>query len=272
MVSVIIVQYNNFELTKEAIRSFRKFHTEGNYEIILADNGSKGFESKEFENEFPGIIIIDVKENKGFGAANNLGAKAAKGDVLYFLNNDTLANSEYISKVEERFRNEAETGIIGPRLLNRDNTYQLSHGRLPSFHREMKDKVIYFMFNRKWEFPNRLLTRKFAKEQYTEWVTGAAIFIRRDLFEGIGGFDENFFMFFEDKELCRKVMMREKKILYFPDACLIHLKGGSSGGGNSEFTNKEYRKSQIYYYNKHRKFLERFLLKIFLKLSGKYPY
>ncbi|HOJ18800.1 MAG: glycosyltransferase family 2 protein [Ignavibacteriales bacterium] len=271
MVSVIIVQYNGLTLTKEAIKSFMRWHKSLNYEIILVDNGSKDFNRKEFVNDFPDLKIFELKKNEGFGKANNLGAKSASGEILYFLNNDTITNEEYLSKVEDRFNKDPEVGILGPRLLNPDNTYQLSHGKLPSFLREISDKLVYFVFEKKWELPVKMLVARFDNEQYTGWVTGAAMFVRKSVFEKIGGFDENFFMYFEDKELCKRVQLRGNKIIYYPKVSLVHLKGGSSGGDNSGFTQKEYRRSQMYYYKNYRNHLENVLLKIFLKITRKYP-
>jgi len=271
MTSVIIVQFNNFSLTKEAISSFIKHHKSSGYEIILADNGSMNFDKSEFQKLFPEIVILDLKENTGFGKANSLAADIAKGDILFFLNNDTVTDSEYLSKVEEKFHNDPEIGIIGARLLNKDFTYQLSHGKLPSFSREFIDKLIYYAFEKKLKWPVKYLTSKYEKEQYTDWVTGAALFIKKDVFIKAGGFDEKFFMYFEDKELCKKTLVLNKKIIYFPEVSLVHLKGGSSSVGNPSYTDREYRKSQIYYYKKHRHQAESILLSIFLKFSGKYP-
>ena len=271
MTSVIIVQYNNFDLTREAISSFIRHHDREGYEIILADNGSIKFDKSEFQNLFPGIVILDIKENAGFGKANNMAAKIAAGDVLFFLNNDTVTESEFLSKVEDKFRKDQSIGIIGPKLVNRDLTYQLSHGKLPSFTRELTDKIIYYVFEKKWKLPVKYFTSRYEREQFTEWVTGAALFIRKELFVKAGGFDEKFFMYFEDKELCKKTLALKRKILYLPDVSLVHLRGGSSTGDHSSFTDQEYRKSQIYYYGKHRSRAERVFLKLFLKLTGKFP-
>ncbi|MHC1738750.1 MAG: glycosyltransferase family 2 protein [Ignavibacteriaceae bacterium] len=271
MTSVIIVQYNNFNLTREAIGSFIRHHGTEGYEIILADNGSKNFDKAEFQTLFPGIVILDLKENAGFGKANNMASKIAVGDILFFLNNDTVTEREFLSKVEDKFRKNREIGIIGPRLVNRDLTYQLSHGKLPTFIREFTDKIIYYFFEKKWKSAVKYFTSRYEKEQVTEWVTGAALFIKKELFVKVGGFDEKIFMYFEDKELCKKTRALKWKILYLPEVSLVHLRGGSSKGDHSSFTDQEYRKSQVYYYEKHRNSVEKVLLKLFLKFTGKFP-
>ncbi|MFA5806509.1 MAG: glycosyltransferase, partial [Melioribacteraceae bacterium] len=99
MISVIIVQYNNSLLTHSAIVSFRKYHT-CNYEIILVDNGSTEPNAVEFAKDIPNLKLICLDKNIGFGKANNLAVQKSLGDILLFLNNDTVTTSEFISKIE----------------------------------------------------------------------------------------------------------------------------------------------------------------------------
>jgi GT2 family glycosyltransferase len=142
MTSVILVQHNNIHLTREAIRSFISFHPAG-YEFIVVDNGSTDGDLDDLRREFPGLQLIRNNENVGFGVANNQGATVAKGEILFFLNNDTVTTSEMLSAISLEFDRDPQIGVIGPKLLDPDGCFQLSSGELPSFWREMVDKFLY---------------------------------------------------------------------------------------------------------------------------------
>ncbi len=270
MISVIMVQHNNAELSKEAIRSLKDFHGEG-YEIILVDNGSANNNMHDLRCKFPNVQVIKNEENIGFGSANNVAAKVAKGEILFFMNNDTVCKSEFLSSITREFAGRPEVGIIGPKLLNTDGSLQLSSGRLPTFWGEIADKVLYRLVERRVKLIQRYIDWKFSQMQPVGWVTGAALFIRKELFMQIGGFDEKMFLYFEDKDLCLRAASSGNIVFYYPTACLVHLKAGSSKGDILHFTQKMYRKSQLWYYQKHRPPLERLLLKMYLHITGKYP-
>jgi len=267
MISVIIVQYNKVELTQQAIRSFQHFHRD-EHEIILVDNASTDPALGTLKEEFPWIQIIFNKKNVGFGAANNIGAKIAKGDILLFLNNDTLTISQFTTMIEREFSQNPAMGVLGPRLLNEDRSFQLSAGSLPTFFGEIGRKMIYDWVESRNKIAEQYVQKKYRREQTVGWVTGAALFIRRELFIRLGGFDETMFMYFEDIDLCLRAG-RESTVLYFPESFLVHLKGGSAAG--KSHVNKIYRQSQLRYYEKHRPFFERLLLMLYLRLSSKIP-
>ena len=268
MTSVIILQYNNHHLTIEAIESFRKYHSDDT-EIILVDNGSTDANWSEGLTNISNLKLIRLETNLGFGAANNIAAKKAVGDILLLLNNDTITTSSFIDRIEKEFRNDSSIGIIGPRIYNRDGSLQLSYGRFPSILVEVIDKIIYRLVDKKNKPVSSYLMKRYSKRKFTDWVTGAALFIRKDLFLSINGFDESFFMYFEDKELCKRVKDSGKKVAYIPDVSLIHLRGGSADGPKKKFLELKYRESQRLYYAKHRNRFEQLLLSVYLKLTGK---
>lgn len=268
MVSVIIIQHNNSRLTKNAIESFLNYH-KNNFEIILVDNNSTEAGAVEFIKEFPELKLISCEKNIGFGAANNMAAQISIGDILLFLNNDVIITSEFIKKIENEFHADSSIGIIGPQILNTDKTLQLSCGMLPSIFVEFSDKLLYPAVDKKNKIAINYINKRFSKKEETEWVTGAALFITKKLFEELNGFDESFFMYFEDKDLCARAIDRGKRVIYFPESSLIHLRGGSFKGPNENFLLRKYRESQTLYYQKHKSKLEQLFLKAYLKLSGK---
>lgn len=265
LISVIIVQYNNFELTRAAIKSLLNFNK--NVECILIDNASKGFNKEYFAEGFPELKIISLDNNSGFSKANNLGAEIASGEILLFLNNDTITIENYDKILYNLFEKDKNLGIVGLKLLNDDMTLQLSHGRLPDFFQEIIDKIKTFFFEKK-VFPfYQLIKVLHSRTKVTQWVTGAALAIRKDLFKELGGFDENIFMYFEDKDLCKRCIEKGYKVLYSNQASIIHIRGGSTkDNSQKQKMNKIYRQSQKYYYKKHLNSFNRFLLDLYFKL------
>jgi hypothetical protein len=267
MISVIIIQYNNSHLTRNAVESLLKHHK--NLEIILVDNNSTEPDALRFTNEFPNLKIIRCKDNVGFGAANNLAAELATADILLFLNNDVIIISEFIKKIEEEFSKDSKVGIAGPKLFNEDRSLQLSCGRLPSIFTEFIDKFLYNAVDKKNKLFIRYFEKKYSKNGKKGWVTGAALFITKNLFRELNGFDESFFMYFEDKDLCARANSKGRKVLYYSESSLIHLRGGSANKINQNFLDQKYRESQILYYRKHNSKFEQMLLNFYLKLFKK---
>jgi GT2 family glycosyltransferase len=267
MTSVILVQYNNASLTLEAIRSFRKHHPL-THEIIVVDNASTDGSAETIARELPGVMLIRNSRNVGFGKANNIAADRATGEFLLFLNNDTITRSEFLTQIEGYFQKDPSLAIIGPGMVFEDGSFQLSAGLAVSFWGEIAEKLRYSAEARGLFF-RRIYARRFNVPQDVGWVTGAALCIRRQVFREVSGFDESIFMYFEDKDLCARVMKNGYRVHYLPGTSIVHLKGRSSAGSLLALT--EYRKSQIAYYEKHRPGYERVLLKMYLFIARKHP-
>lgn len=270
MISVIFVQHNNTNLTVGAVASFKKYHPR-EVEIIVVDNASTELQEVALKNGLNGVNFIQNEQNVGFGAANNIAAMKAKGDVLLFLNNDTICQAEILRPVLDRFGADPTIGVIGPKLLNQDGSFQLSAGWLPSFWREIGDKAAYGLLRQKLRFWEHGIENYFRAPKKVGWVTGAALFIRKNLFEKLGGFDEDLFMYFEDKDICLRVWNEGHTVVYDPTVSVIHLKGGSSSSESPDSIRQIYRRSQMAYYAKHRPGAEQLLLRAYLGLIGERP-
>jgi GT2 family glycosyltransferase len=233
--SIIIINYKTKELTTACINSILKNFIDGEYEVMVVDNGSQdgsvGFLEKEFRNK---IIIISNEQNLGFGSANNIGSKKAKGEFLFFLNSDTLITSDFLGVVFDAFQKNKSLGAVAPKLIMENGEEQTyAYGKFPS------------LFSL---FVKRHRDEKNANKNDVDWLSGAALIIKKKLFEKVGGFDENFFMYFEDMDLCRRVKDLGFKNMTIPAISLVHLAGRSS----ENFSRKKmYYKSQSYYFKKH---------------------
>ena len=202
-----------------------------------SDNGIDNSIIDKFKNK---LKIIEVNENIGFGRACNLGAKKVEGEILCFLNPDTEIISENINDILKELKNNKEIGVIGPKITEKNGKVQKwITGKELNLWRILKNNFGIIDDEKIW------LSKE---KRETAWVTGAVLFIKKNLFEKIDGFDERFFMYFEDVDLCKQVRMKKYKILFFPKFTVRHLGGGSAK--NRQIQKKEYYKSQDYYFQK----------------------
>ncbi|BAY23083.1 putative glycosyltransferase [Calothrix sp. NIES-2100] len=260
-VSIIIVNYNGIDVLPDCLNSIETFIHTPNYEIILIDNASSDGSPELVAEKYPHIHLIRQSENRGFGAGNNAGAKVATGEFLFLLNSDTILISNILPHLIEVMHSHPEVGIIGPKLLNPDGSLQISVSPALGIKGEYQARQLH-QFSQKASNLD-LLEQKFQKMQEVDIVVGAAFFVRSSLFHALGGFDENFFMYFEESDLCQRAQNMVYKILYTPHVSLIHLKGYSIQKSANAMA-VEYRRSQLYYYQKHRPLWEQFVLRLYL--------
>lgn len=246
--SVIIVSYNCLPLIKQCIASIGRHNDIGDaLEVIIVDNSSDDETINWLRSERPDLISID-NDNKGFGQGNNVGADASHGKYLLFLNPDTILVEPVFGYAIDRFKADPELGTFGVRLL--DAEQKRNHSFLLRW--------VPGMFRTKL---NDLLVALDIFIPLKMFTLGADIFIRRDLFFEIGGFDENFFMYCEEADLTNRVNMIGKKNAFFRDKKIIHLEGKTQKNPNALRTYKRVTESRRYYCTKYgldfRKTLDR---------------
>jgi GT2 family glycosyltransferase len=260
-ISIILVNYNGADVLIDCLNSLEKFIPQDNCEIIVVDNNSQDNSVDILNDKFPHIKLIKLPKNVGFGSGNNAGAKVAKGEFIFLLNTDTILESNILPHLIELMSENPDVGIIGPKLLFPDKSFQISFSPEISIKGEFTARKLH----KNAENKNKLhiIEEDFQDIKEVDIVVGAAFFIRADLFNLLGGFDEKFFMYFEESDLCQRVRNKGYKVLYTPHVSLIHIRGYSV----NKISNKmavEYRRSQIYYYHKHRSMWEILLLRIYL--------
>lgn len=221
--SIIIVNYNTKQLLLNCIRSLEiKLKNGPKYEVIVLDNASTDNPSFALEKMgLKNLKVIQSKINLGFAKGNNLAAKQAKGKYLFFLNSDTLIKRIDLLKVAQLFEKDQSLGLIAPKLLNPDNTAQPS-----CYHSQnLQNAIKEYWFGQKNAFSKYIPNKSTTSE--IDLVVAAAIIIPAKLFWQIGGWDERYFMYFEDLQLCKNLKKANKKILYIPDLQVTHLHGSS---------------------------------------------
>lgn len=213
------------------------------------------------------IVVDNDRNNVGYAAGCNLGAKKAQGKYLLFLNPDTEVLKGALEKMIDYLESNKDVGILGPKLFNNKkmDLQTTSTGVLNPL-----SAILVFSFLNKI-FPKNLISRKYF---LTDWdrnsirevgaVSGAALMIRKDVFQKIGGFDDKFFMYFEEHDLCLRVRKTGMKIFYYPDARIIHY-GGKSSQLLSNRNKKYLLKSRFCFFKKHYGLLPALLVESFLR-------
>lgn len=247
-VSIIIVNYNTKDLTRNCLKSVFEQTKNITFEVIVSDNGSIDGSIEMIKSEFPQVVLIENNANLGFGKANNIGSKNAIGKYLFFLNSDTLLTSNVLELfIKYANTHENEFGIIGGNLINANGKPVHSCRKNYSIENNEFKKIfdnIYLKIKKQRRDYNYL-----SKPLEVDFVPGADMFIKKDFFINIGGFDESFFMYYEDFDLCIRCKENGKKIISLPTVKIAHLEGASSKDNLKKY--EMITKSKYHLYKKY---------------------
>jgi GT2 family glycosyltransferase len=255
--SIIIVNYNVEELLIKCIESIYNFH-KGNFEIILVDNNSTDNSTASVQDKFPQVIVIANKSNAGFPKANNQGIAIAKGDFILLLNPDTEITDNSIEKLIAYYNSKQELLILVPKLLNSDLSLQQSVQPFIT----VGEIVSETFFLHKWYKRSKSYFINFKDAiQEVEAVSGAAILIKKEVINKIGGLDEDLF-WTEDMEFCYRAHLNGIKRIYYPNTSIIHHVG-QSGNKNMNVMLSNQVLTKIKYFEKNHSYWEFVIVKWF---------
>lgn len=229
-VSIIIVNYNTYNLLIQCINSIYRHTKAIQFEIIVVDNASTDGSNEMIKSKFPNVILIESDENLGFGKANNLGAKQALGNFLFLLNSDTVLIENSIKILKEFLENSSDTDIavVGCKLLDINHNPHISFGNFPSIFQEIFEYGLSKIFKKYYSekvSPSVIDNGTQIKE--VDYIMGADMFFKKAIFDTIGGFDEDFFLYYEETEICFRLNKLGYKIMWNPSTSLIHYIGAS---------------------------------------------
>ncbi len=225
--SIIIVNYKNKNKLSACLSSIIRADIKDLiYEIILVENNS-GEDLSDLVNLSPNIRLIVSDKNLGMGGGNNLGIKSAQGEYVLILNPDTSIQNQAVSVLFNYLKNNPRVGIVGPKLLNPDKSLQYSCSRYPEFYMPFLRRTFlgrYFKVNRD-NFQMRDSDHDIIQE--VDWLMGSALMFKKSIALADGKiweprFDEYYFMYFEDTDLCRQAHANKLRVVYNPEAVLIH--------------------------------------------------
>lgn len=231
--SVIIISYNTKQLLHECLKSVYKAQSPtGGLEVIVVDNNSHDGSVQMVKDDFPDTILIANTDNKGFAAANNQGAKIATGKHLLFLNSDTKLSPHALVKPLKYLKTHQDVGAITIKLLLADGQIDKdNHRGYPTpWTAVTKLLGLHNLFPSSPFFNNYYQSyKRYDRIHNIDVAAGSYIMISKKFFERIGGWDESYFFYGEDIDLCYRIRATGKKIIYYPKVTTIHYKGASSG-------------------------------------------
>jgi hypothetical protein len=255
-VSVIIVNWNTCDILRECLLSIYKQTEIVDFEVVVVDNGSTDGSAEMVKEEFQSVILMENSHNKGFAAANNQGITVAKGRYVLLLNSDTIILNNAIAKTVAFADAHPEAAVVGCRVLNPDRTLQQTCFMFPSILNLFLSSLYLYKL-----FPN---SRFFGRERMGWWkrndvrevdvVTGCFMLVRREAIEQVGMMDERFFVYGEETDLCFRLKQAGWKIIFTPDAEIVHL-GGASSSQMKRQMYLQLRGSILLFFRKHRGWL-----------------
>ncbi len=264
--SVVIVSYNTKKITKDCLESINRSLAKSKikYEVVVADNASKDGSDdlllKMAQDKANHLVYFQTGKNLGFGRGNNYAVKKAKGKYILLLNSDTIVLNRAIEKLYHYYvGREKEVHFAGAKLLNRNLSPQASAARfftLPVVFAALFLKGDYFGLTR--SSPNKIMK--------VDWVSGACILTKKTLYQRLGGFDQDIFMYMEEVDLLYRAARRGYSTYFYPASQIIHLGSASSQG--KTFPILQVYKGFIFFYKKHLSIFHLLALHLLLKLKA----
>ncbi len=250
VISVIILSYNTRDLTKRCLEAVhRSWGVE--LEVIVVDNGSTDGSVEMIEEQFDSVKLIKNKDNLGFAKGNNLGMSMANGEKILLLNSDAFIFEDTVAIMSSQM-DTLQVDLLGCKLLNKDGTLQPSWGYFPNLRRVAQ--MMVFLDNLPYirDMIDSIHVR--SKKRYLEtrpvdWVTGACVMLRKNVYTDTKGIDEKYFMYGEEMEWMYRIKNKGFKVAYSPKCECVHLEGASSKDRTIAITGE--MKGWVYWFSKH---------------------
>jgi len=244
--SLVIINYNTREDLRKCLTTLEE--KLGARETIVVDNGSSDGSREMVAEEFPWARLVDNPGNPGYASACNKGLAAASHPYVLILNSDVEFLAGGLEEVIDYLDAHPEVGALGPMVLNSDGSRQMSCRRFPS----MWQNIVHGFLGDFW--PDNPFTRSYQMKNMrqeevreADWVSGAAMFVRRGAVEQVGGFDEGYFMYVEDVDLCWRLKRAGFKVVYHPAFKLIHHIGRTSSQQSVRMLYEHHRSMYLFF-------------------------
>ncbi|MBI5360612.1 MAG: glycosyltransferase family 2 protein [Planctomycetes bacterium] len=266
-ISIIIVNYNTRDFIEKCLLSIYSRRHKASFEVFVVDNASNDGSVEMVRDKFPSVNLTANPQNTGFGAANNIAMKKSSGEYILLLNSDAELTDYALDNCVDFMRNHPACGIMGGKLLYPDGTTQVSVCPFPSLYIAFTQHLLLVRLfpNSRIFAPHRNALSKsdYEKEQKVDWVSGAFMAVNRKCLEQTGLFDEKFFLYYEETDLCLRCHNAGWEIWYSPSAAAIHYANKTT----VKFKPKVFEYSStslVYYFLKHKPLFSIIALKAML--------
>ena len=259
--SVVIVSFNTRDILRTCLASLARAAGSRDIEVIVVDNNSHDGSAGMVAAEFPTVSLIHSQTNLGFAAGNNAALERARGRYVILLNPDTLLDRNALQRAIAHMDAAPSVGMAGGRLLNRDGSDEPAARQFPSVFNDF-----LALSGLAARFPRSRLFGRFdrtwapvTQAADVDWVPGAFAIIRREVLDQVGRFDERFFLYYEEVDLCRRIKAAGWRIRYWPDIVVHHWGGESSktltehtlSNSGSQLVLWRMRSALLYYHKQH---------------------
>lgn len=255
-VAVVIVSYHCRERVLAAVGSLLdSLVAPLRMDVVVVDNGSTDGTAEALAQEYPSVEVMELHRNAGFSAANNIGIAATGSRHVLILNPDTIVETGAIERLVEWLDEHPAAGVVAPRLVNPDGTDQLTARAFPTASAAVfgrRSPITRLMPNNRWS------TRFLAGRDHTgddpfeiDWVSGAAMMVPRRVIDRVGGFDEDFFLYWEDADWCRRIKNAGYSVWCLPKARISHDEGGTRDHGWPVEVTRHFHRGAYLYWKKH---------------------
>jgi GT2 family glycosyltransferase len=267
VLSIVTLNYKKKELTVSCMESlyaqFQQEFMQDKIELIIVDNDSQDDSVDVFNQQitnkgYKNMQVIANDVNSGFGAGCNKGAAAAIGEYILFLNNDTVVRDKGIFEMAHYLATHAEVAILGGQLRNENGSLQVSTGNFYT----LGNAFLLLIGGQRLG----ILDKSPKQIKKVDWVKGALMMIRKEVFKRLGGFDEKIFMYTEDMELCYRASSAGYAVFFYPKVTVLHKDHGSA---SKTFAIVNIYKNLLYFYQKHRSHNEYVIMKGMLITKAK---
>jgi len=266
-VDIIIVNHNTREELAACLVSLSDAWPACAAQVIVVDNASTDGSVAMVADRWPAVRTLALPQNVGFGAANNVAMRQSQAPFVLLLNSDTVVPAGAIDTLLSRLE-ASRAAAAGPRLVDGAGRPEVSFGSMltpwTEFIQRRRVRLASLGSTRAMQQVERLL----AQERFVDWVSGACLLLRRADAEAAGFFDERYFMYEEDVDLCAAIRQRGGKVLFTPAAHIIHLRGKSVAKMAASIGPTNYDRSHLTFYEKHAPAWAPWL-RLWLRLRGR---
>ena len=248
--TIVIVSYNTRDTLVRCLKALQDSPPSVAHQIVVVDNASSDGTVDLIHAKWPSLRIIQMGFNAGFSAANNAAVHSSQSELVLLLNSDTVPAPNSIDNLVSALDDNSDVAAAGPRLINLRGQVELSFGRMISPWNEARRKLVTLGITEQLPFVTSWLKRKTHTTHYPDWISGACMLVRRTHGDTVGWLDERYFLYTEDVDFCAALRAVGHRILFTPNAEVIHI-GGQSGSNDPLATRSLYRKSHLAFYAKH---------------------
>jgi GT2 family glycosyltransferase len=251
-ISVIIVSWNAKAFLLHCLASIQSQQLSSAVEVIVVDNASSDGSPEAVKAQFPEVTLICNQQNYGFAKANNMGIMASQGDYLFLINSDVIVGPDCFARMLEYMNQQPEIGVLGPKIVGSNGRVQRSCMRYPSlWNATARALALDSLLPRSTVLGSHLLTFWAHDETCSvDVINGCFWLIRRTAIEKVGLLDEQFFIYGEDIDWCRRFTEFGWKVVFFPEADAVHYGGASSSNAPVRFY-LEMQRANYQYWLKH---------------------